>query len=299
MLPGENRVIGTIMLANRYGVVRDVQRRRPEAVRDARQQRERRAAVRPPRAGGHQLRDSRSSCTTRLPRPADRPRQPRLFIDQRAEALDDGDREARGAVHRRRRLQDLQRHARPRRRRRAAGRGRRPPARCPCGPQDAIARLGGDEFAVMLTDADDAERSAASSPSASWRLPAAGRAPPASCSPSTSASASPTSAGQPRRRRADPPRRPRDVPGQGCRARAASSSSTRRCATRDAAAPRAQGGAAARRRAPARSIVEYQPIVALETGRRQRRRGARALGAPRARADRCRRSSSRSRRRPA
>ena len=55
-----------------------VQRRRPEAVRDARQQRQRRAPVRPPRAGGAPAaRAAGAAPPPGLPRPAHRPRQPR------------------------------------------------------------------------------------------------------------------------------------------------------------------------------------------------------------------------------
>ena len=50
VLRGEDRVIGTIMLANRYRPLARLHRRRPHPVRDAGRQRERRASVRPPRA---------------------------------------------------------------------------------------------------------------------------------------------------------------------------------------------------------------------------------------------------------
>jgi hypothetical protein len=65
MLPGEDRVIGTLMLSNRYGVVRDFSADDLQAVRDARQQRVRRAAVRPPRAGDRPPEDLQQQLATR------------------------------------------------------------------------------------------------------------------------------------------------------------------------------------------------------------------------------------------
>ena len=96
-----------------------------------------------------------------------------LFRDRvaaRARARGERDHEAdRGAVHRPRRLQDRQRLARPRRRRRAARRR----SATGCGralrPADTAARLGGDEFAVLLEDVDDEGEPAARSPTGSCR----------------------------------------------------------------------------------------------------------------------------------
>ena len=219
MLPGENRVIGTIMLANRFGVVRAFSRRGPAAVRGARQQRQRRAAVRPARAGGRPAaRRSRSSCTTR-PSTTRSPTCPTarcswsacarrsttapsdvavLFID-----LDDF-----------KTVNDTLGHA--------VGDAllvavAEPPARAACARRTSIARLGGDEFAVMLPGRRATPRRAArvgrdAHPARRSSCPSR---PATSCvvrAPQRRHRLQPP--GRRRRRRADPQRRPRDVPGQ-------------------------------------------------------------------------------------
>ena len=119
-------MIGTIMLANRYGLVARLHRRRPRTVRDAGRQRQRRAPVRPARAG--RLRAARPPGPAPAPgppRPADRAGQPRAVQPARARGARGRLRgQGRGDVHRPRRLQGRQRHARARDRRRAAARRR-------------------------------------------------------------------------------------------------------------------------------------------------------------------------------
>ena len=74
MLPGEERTIGTIMLANRVRPRARVLGRGPAAARGAGQQRQRRAAVRPARAGRRPAaRAAGAAAPPGLPRPAHRP----------------------------------------------------------------------------------------------------------------------------------------------------------------------------------------------------------------------------------
>ena len=68
MLPGEDRVIGTLMLSNRYGVVRDFSSRRPQAVRDAGQQRL--ASRCSTTASSRRSRGSRTSSSSSATRPS-------------------------------------------------------------------------------------------------------------------------------------------------------------------------------------------------------------------------------------
>ena len=128
MLPGETRVVGTMLLANRPGVVRDfsdadvrlfetlatnasvaLQYDRLEQtvwqLRELQRQLEHQA-----------YHDSLTGLANRT-----------LFIDRVDDALAKPDPSGRRAVRRHRRLQDRQRHARPHRRRPAADRGRRAP----------------------------------------------------------------------------------------------------------------------------------------------------------------------------
>ena len=129
MLPGEDRVIGTLMLANRYGVVRDFSAddiKLFETLANnasvALQYDRLEQAIERLEDLQRQLRHQAfHDSLTDLPNRA-------LFIASVREALAEAPDRAERAVHRRRRLQDRQRHARPRRRGRAAGGGRRPPA---------------------------------------------------------------------------------------------------------------------------------------------------------------------------
>ena len=99
------------------------------AARGAGQQRQRRAPVRPPRAGRHQAACAPGAAApSGLPRFADRAAQPLAVHVARGDRAGRQRGDARRAVHRRRRLQGRQRLARARRRRRAAGLRGRPPA---------------------------------------------------------------------------------------------------------------------------------------------------------------------------
>ena len=159
MLPGETRVVGTILLANRPGVVRDFSRRRPAPVRDARHQRlaSRSSTTASSRRSGSCASSSASSST--------RPTTTRSPAWPTARCSSTGSRRRsrrprpadRGPVRRPRRLQDRQRHARPRRRRPAADRGRASGCATCVRPGDTVARLGGDEFAVLLDRLDGPE----------------------------------------------------------------------------------------------------------------------------------------------
>ena len=234
-----SRMIGTIMLANRFGIERGYgaeDLRLLEALANnasvALQYDRLEQAVDPAaRAPG-------AAAPPGLPRPAHRPAQPLAVHGAGARGARRRRRRPLGrAVHRRRRLQDRQRLARPRRRRRAAGLGRRPAARlrAPAGRRRAPRRrrVRGHAARRRATRASRA---------------AVGHADPRGvrrcrCTPATSSSSVHLSVGiaaQPRgrrrRRRADPRRRPGDVPGQVARARAASSSSSRRWPPRCCAA---------------------------------------------------------------
>ena len=104
----------------------------PPAARDAHRQRDRRAPVRPPRAGGAPARVAPARARAQGPvRLAHAARQP-LALPQpsRARAAEPPPGRVRAAA-RHRRVQGDQRQPRPPRRRRAAARGRRPPARMP------------------------------------------------------------------------------------------------------------------------------------------------------------------------
>ena len=135
--------------------------RRPQAVRDARQQRQRRAPVRPARAGDRAARGPPAAAAPPgLPRLADRPAQPRAVHRQRPRGA------RRGARASWRCCSSTSTTSRP-----STTRSGTPSAtscwsrvadrlRSCVRPQDEIARLGGDEFAVCLHDADDAEAAA-------------------------------------------------------------------------------------------------------------------------------------------
>ena len=109
---------------------RRLRRPRPDPLRHAGQPRERLAGVRPPRAP--RLAAARAAGPPRapgLPRPAHRAGQPRAVPRPAQRAAGLGPPRLHGPLPGPRRLQDDQRLARPRDRRRAAGGGRRSPAR--------------------------------------------------------------------------------------------------------------------------------------------------------------------------
>ena len=151
-------------------------------------------------------------------------------------------------------------------------------------PQDVVARLGGDEFAVMLPDVEDP---AIELHNVARRILRAFEAPVNAGSELVAVHLSvgiTHSAPQRRRRRADPRGRPRDVPGQG-EGQGAVRVLRPDDGRGDAAPARPQGGARegdrARgdpRRVPADRVAADGPDL--------RRRGARALAASRPRAGR-------------
>ncbi len=118
------------------GSRRPLLHRRRQAVRDAGQQHQRRPRERPPRA--HRVADEGAPARARapgLPRPPDRSGQPSAVRRAGVRGARARPRERVGDLHRHQRLQDDQRHAGPRRRRRAAHR-HQPPAerlRAPVG----------------------------------------------------------------------------------------------------------------------------------------------------------------------
>ena len=286
MLPGESRLIGIIMLANRFGLERSYggeDRRLLEVLANnasvALQYDRLEQAVTKLRTLQEELHhqayhDPLTGLPNRL-----------MFMERLRGELADGTGTLGGAVHRRRRLQDRQRHARPRRRRRAADLRRGPAAafRAPAGHRRPArrrrvrghaagrrgsrrgARRRGHAGAARLRDAGARRRRAGARPPQRRHR----RQPPDA-----------------RPRRADPRGRPRDVPGQDVGQgplrvlRPADGG-------RDAAPPRPQEGAGRgdrASRARGRVPADRRP----RDGAHQRRRGARALGAPRARPDRAR-----------
>ena len=149
-------------------------------------------------------------------------------------------------------------------------------------PEDTIARLGGDEFAVMIPGVGDPlvdGRAVARRILKAFELPGRGRH-RARVSPSLRRPRLQPPVRR-RRRRADPQRRRRHVPGevQGQGALRALRAADGR---RDPPSPRHEGRAGEGDRAPA----DDRPVPAdRRAGQREdrRRRGARALGAPGAR----------------
>ena len=161
MLPGENRMIGTIMLANRFGIERGYgpeDLRLLEALANnasvALQYDRLEQAVTRLRALQEQLHhQAYHDPLTDLPEP--------LAVHGSGQGgARERHRRDRRPLHRCRRLQGRQRLAGPHRRRCAARLRRR--AAAPLGPAAGrlVARLGGDEFAVMLPALDDAEAQA-------------------------------------------------------------------------------------------------------------------------------------------
>jgi hypothetical protein len=113
MLPGENRMIGTIMLANRFGIERGYGPGGPAPARGARQQRKRCAAIRPARAGGHPAADASGAASTPgVPRSAHGPPQPLPVHGSGQGGTRGQHRRHRRPLHRCRRLQGRQRLAR-------------------------------------------------------------------------------------------------------------------------------------------------------------------------------------------
>ena len=145
-------------------------------------------------------------------------------------------------------------------------------------PEDLVARLGGDEFAVMVEDGHDAEAAAVK---VARRIMEAFVLPVGVGSESVSVYVERRHRHQPRRRRlgrgADPRRGRRDVQGQDERQGSLPGVPPEH-GRGGARAARPQGGAAARDRAPAADAV--LPADHRSRHRRARRRGgARALGA--------------------
>ena len=278
MLPGETRVVGTMLLANRPGVVRDfsdadlrlfetlatnasvaLQYDRLEQtvwqLRELQRQLEHQA-----------YHDSLTGLANRT-----------LFIDRVDEALRKPDPTRRRPVRRHRRLQDRQRHARPHGRRPAAGRGRRAPVlvRAPERHRRALRRRRVRRPARPPRRAGG--RRGRSPSASSPRSPSACR-PATRRSASAPASASPPTT--PTRRRAGELIRDADVAmyeakerGKGRWARF-----ERSMHDRDPPPPRAQGAAPAggrARRVRGRVPADRPP----RHRRRGRRRGARALAA--------------------
>ena len=168
-LPGETRVVGTFLVANR-STVGSFDGARPHALRDAGQPRERLAGVRPPRAP--RLPAARAAGPPRapgLPRPADRPGQPRALPRPPRRAAGVGPARLHGPLPRPRRLQDDQRLARALDRRRAAGGGRRAPARRAEGAATSPRASAATSSPCSCTTSATPSTSAAS-PTASSRL---------------------------------------------------------------------------------------------------------------------------------
>ena len=154
-LPGETRVVGTFLVANRTPVGQ-LRQPRPDALRHAGQPRERVAGVRPPRAP--RLPAARAAGPPRapgLPRPADRPRQPRAVPRPARRAARLGPARLHGPLPRPRRLQDGQRLARATRSATSCWSAVAGRLRGALKTGDLAARLGGDEFAVLLHDVED------------------------------------------------------------------------------------------------------------------------------------------------
>ena len=154
---------------------------------------------------------------------------------------------------------------------------------------DTLARLGGDEFAVILQPGDEASASTAG-PAAARRARALLRR-----------RRHPRPHRRERRHRALPralarrhgpaaARRRRDVPGQAHAHRPRGLPRGRDRHSRQRLALVGELGAALE---AGQLVLHYQPKAELRTRRRARRRGARALGAPRARPARPRATSSR------
>ena len=239
--------------------------------------------------GHHRTRsDAGPAVSAGLPRRADGPAQPRALPRPGRQALRgaDGDDARRRPVPRPRRLQDRQRQPRPRRRRPAAeGRGGAA-ARCLRGGDIAgAARRRRVRRAARRRGRRRRARSA--SPSA-WSRRSRSRCEIGGHELSTRP---PASASRCRIRRGATPARAAarrghgDVRRQAAVARAASWSSSRGCTPPSSTAPRRSRAELAASARPGEFSLHYQPIVGLRDGA-CRRRGARPLAAPGARAAR-------------
>ena len=286
MLPGEDRVIGTLMLSNRYGVVRDFSaddlklfETLANNARVALQYDRLEQAIARLEDLQQQLRHQAfHDSLTDLPNRA-------LFIASVREALDDAPRASSRCCS------STSTTSRPSTTRSAT------PSATSCWsavadrlrscvrPQDEIARLGGDEFAVRLHDAVDAEGAAES---VAKRIMEAFQLPIEAGGELLSIRLS-VGIASARQGAADEDELIRHADMAMYQAKMAGKALLRalrpRGAGGDAAPPPDEGRPAARRRARGELT---RPLPADRRARHRRRgggRGARALGAPRARAD--------------
>ena len=181
-------------------------------------------------------------------------------------------------VHRPRRLQGPQRHARARARRRRPRRGRGQRVAASLRPSDTAARLGGDEFAVLLDDVGDEETAL----SIAIRLADALR------EPLDLGDASPIDRREHRRRASAAPtgETADDLLRNADVAMYAAKSSSRGRAEVFRSTLRAEAAARSDLAAQLRGVeqrgelrLDYQPIVELDDGRRRRPRSPRPLAA--------------------
>ena len=237
MLPGEDRVIGTLMLSNRYGVVRDFSADDLKLFETLANNALGRAAVRPPRAGDRPPEGPPAAAAPPgLPRLADRPPQPRAVHLQRARGA------RHGAAASSRSCSSTSTTSRPSTTRSATPSATSCSSRSPTACARACARRTRSPASAATSspcacttpyDAEGAAESVAKRIMEAFQLPieAGGEL----LSIRLSVGIASAHQGAVRRGRADPPRRHGDVPGQDGRQGAASSASTprrrRRCCT--------------------------------------------------------------------